>query len=97
MMDPPSHARRRTGCRGARQAGGHRRFIAPCLAPRKLKGHADHTGPRLAIETSAAFVLLVGAWLWGIFALGVHTTAAQGSPSDGAPLYPISPPRRHAL
>ena len=92
-MDPH---RTPVGERGARQAGGHRRFIALCLAPRKLKGHADHTGPRLAVETSA-FVLLVGAWLWGIFALGVHTTAAQGSPSDGAPLYPISPPWRHAL
>ena len=41
-----------------------------------MKGHADHTGPGLAVETWA-FVQLGGAWLWGIFAPGVHTTAAQ--------------------
>ena len=46
-----------------------------CLAPSRTKGQADHTGPGLAVETSA-FVLLVEAQLWEIYALGVHAMAA---------------------
>jgi hypothetical protein len=41
--------------------------------------HADHTGLRLALETSI-FVLVVGAWLWGIVALGAHATAVPVPP-----------------
>jgi hypothetical protein len=45
------------------------------------KALADHTGLRLAVETSV-FVVLAGAWLWGVVALGAHATAAQGSALD---------------
>ncbi len=51
-----------------------------------VKGLADHTGLRLTVETSV-FVLLAGAWLWGIVALGAHATAAQGPASDGGGPY----------
>ncbi len=47
-----------------------------------MRGHADHTGPGLAVETSV-LVLLAGAWLWGIVTLGAHATAAQGASSGG--------------
>ena len=47
-----------------------------------MEGRAKHTGLRLAVET-LVLVLLAGAWLWGIIALGAHATAAQGSASDG--------------
>ena len=48
-----------------------------------MKGCPHHsTGLRLAVETPL-FVLLMGAWLWGIVALGAHATAARVSPSDG--------------
>jgi hypothetical protein len=47
-----------------------------------VEGHADHTGLRLAVETSV-LVLLMGGWLWGIVALGAHEMAAQGTPWDG--------------
>jgi len=52
------------------------------LTRRMAKGLADHTGLRLAVETSI-LVLLAGAWLWGIVTLGAHATAAQGASSDG--------------
>ena len=32
---------------------------------------------------TSVFALLMGAWLWGIVALGAHETAAQGTASDG--------------
>jgi hypothetical protein len=59
------------------------------LACRMAKGFADHAGLRLSVMISV-FALLMGAWLWGIVALGAHTTAAQesasggGGPSEGA-------------
>ena len=52
------------------------------MASRTVEGHAKHTGLRLAVETSV-FVLLAGAWLWGIVTLGAHATATQGFASDG--------------
>ena len=63
----------------------YRGFIAPCLARSTVEGRANHTGRRLAVETSV-FVLLAGAWLWGIVVLSAHATAAQGYAStDGGP------------
>jgi hypothetical protein len=50
-----------------------------------MEGRAHRTGPRLAAETSV-LVLLAGAWLWGIIALGAHATAAQGPAPDGGGL-----------
>ena len=50
-----------------------------------VKGRTDHRGLRLTVETSV-FVLLVGAWLWWIVALGAHATATQGLTSHGGGL-----------
>lgn len=45
-----------------------------------MKEDAHHTSAGLAVETSV-FVVLMGAWMWGILALGAYATAAQGPPS----------------
>ena len=80
-MSPPSHARRRTGCQTGRVSSALHRL---CLAPRKMKERADHTDPRPAVETPV-FVLLVGAWLWGVLALDTRSTAAQ-APLERGPV-----------
>jgi hypothetical protein len=49
-------------------------------------------GMRLLIEGSV-FGLILGAWLWGVVALGAHATAVQSSPPTSeeiAPMYEVS-------
>ena len=57
----------------------YRGFIAPCLARSTVEGRANHTGRRLAVETSV-FVLLAGAWLWGIVVLARTRRPPRGTP-----------------
>ena len=47
-----------------------------------MKEDAHHTSVGLAVETSV-FVVLMGAWMWGILALGAAITA---------PTYEAAPP-----
>ena len=67
----------------------HPSFIAARFTGRHVNERAEHNGIRLLMEGSV-WGLLLGAWLWGMLALGSHATTVQTSPptsSETTPMY----------